>query len=171
MVPPDSEIRQSFTARALRRNRKMILIFAVPSIFFSVLLWPLALATRPIMLGPIAATAACSLIAFVSTRAYVRRRDVIATALIKLLKEDPSQVVWIYILRQQTTSGRALQETVHVQCFPRKTFLLYSLEASQCATELARWCPHAHVGWSKELEDVWMRDPARLRRAASPSAA
>ena len=157
-------IRTSSTARALLRNRKLILLIAIPSLLFAPIMSLVALGASHVALGPVAASAAVSAVAVFSWRAYLRRRDVTKHPLIELIREHPDQIVWVFVMRQQTTTGRTLQEMVHVRALPSRYFVLYSLEASQVIAELAAWCPHAHVGWSKALEQAWERDPASLRR-------
>lgn len=159
----DSDVRSSFTARALRRNRRILLGIAICVWLVAIPMCIGAAATMDLQFAAMAAGITAAAILF--ARAYLQRRDVLKSPLIRLIRERPDQIVWIY-LRQDVVTGLGSNETVHVHALPGQIFLLYSLEASRLMAELTAWCPYAHAGWSRALDDAWTRDPASLRRGA-----
>jgi hypothetical protein len=85
----DTDIRSSFTARALRRNRKILLGIAICTGLVAIPMCIGAAATMDLQLTAMAA--GFTAVAFLSARAYLRRRDVLQSPLIRLIRERPDQ--------------------------------------------------------------------------------
>ncbi len=152
MPPPPDHLLASETAAAVRRRRSL----AATACVLCTSLAALALSVHSVYRVErwlLVVTAASLVLAVLFGVAFLRSMDLLRAPLLRILREDPASVVWIYV------TG----ERVHVRCAPRRSFVLTSISAGHVVAELAQWCPHAHLGWSPAVERIWSDDPMALR--------
>ena len=86
---------------------------------------------------------------------------------LRLIRETPQRIVWLYVLELEVNS--VMTYTLFVCCDDgsKHDFNLLELEPDMLMASLVALVPHARVGYSKEREQAWKSQPSAFLQTAA----